>query len=83
MLVAVPGHVPVTELALRRRTLVKPDSRELSRPKKMNSWGMAALSSSAISLILHVGSFIVPAAVGQALCLGRGHLHMGSGIRLP
>lgn len=44
----------------------------------MNFWGKAALSCSAISLILHVASFIMPAAVGQAggvhltipLCLG-------------
>lgn len=46
----------------------------------MISWGKAALSCSAISLILHVASFIKPAAVGQAggihlaipLCLGAG-----------
>lgn len=44
----------------------------------MNPWGKAALCCSAFSLILHVTSFIVPAAVGQVggvrmgvpLCLG-------------
>jgi hypothetical protein len=55
-----------------------PDFPEQANPKKMNSWGKAALSCSAVSLILHVASFIVPAAVGKAggvrlaipLCLG-------------
>jgi hypothetical protein len=38
----------------------------------MNPWGKAALCCSAFSLILHVMSFIVPAAVGQA-----GGVHLG------